>query len=180
MNTTGLYDAGKSLQSFEKSCYFLEINLDVPFYVFFVNITTSVINGVSSFVAVTANGLVLVVMWRNPTLHTAGNVLLGCLAFSDFIVGLISQPAFIIYKVGENRGDFQSTSLHLAAGLRANRLDSLWCIILNIDCYWCREVHFTVSTVKIPRARHNKEDAIDSPVFLGVSCFARSYTLLVP
>lgn len=107
MNTTGLYAAGKSLQSFEKSCYFLEINLDAPFYVFFVNITTSVINGVSSFVAVTANGLVLVVMWRNPTLHTAGNVLLGCLAFSDFIVGLISQPAFIIYKVGENRGDFQ-------------------------------------------------------------------------
>lgn len=107
MNTTGLYTTRKSLQSFEKSCYFLEINLDVPLYVFVMNITTSVINGVSSVVAVTANSLVLLVMWKSPALHTAGNVLLGCLAFSDLIVGLISQPAFIVYKVSENRGDFQ-------------------------------------------------------------------------
>ncbi|XP_078351974.1 QRFP-like peptide receptor [Oculina patagonica] len=107
MNSTGLYSTKMPQQSFEKSCYFLEINLDVPFYVFFMNITTSVINGVSSVVAVTANGLVLVVMWKNPALHTASNVLLSCLAFSDLIVGLVSQPATIVYKVSENRGDFQ-------------------------------------------------------------------------
>lgn len=107
MNTTGLFNAEKSQQTLDKSCYFLEINLDVPFYVFFMNITTSVINGLSSVVAVTANGLVLVVMWKNPALHTAGNVLLSCLAISDLIVGLVSQPAFIVYKVSENLGDFQ-------------------------------------------------------------------------
>lgn len=92
---------------FEKSCYFLEINLDLPYYVYFTNIATSVVNGLSSVVAVTANALVLVVLWRNHALHTAGNVLLGCLAFSDVIVGLISQPAYIVSRVCEIRGDFQ-------------------------------------------------------------------------
>ena len=99
----------KSVQpfEFEKSCYFLEINLDVPFYVYSTNIATSVVNGISSVVAVTANTLVLVVLWRNHALHTAGNVLLGCLAFSDVMVGLVSQPAYIISRAFENNGDFQ-------------------------------------------------------------------------
>lgn len=103
----------KSVQpfEFEKSCYFLEINLDLPYYVYFTNIATSVVNGLSSVVAVTANALVLVVLWRNHALHTAGNVLLGCLAFSDVIVGLISQPAYIVSRVCEIRGDFQRLCL---------------------------------------------------------------------
>ena len=106
MNAT---TTAKSVQPFEfvKSCYFLEVNLDVPFYVYFTNIATSVVNGVSSVVAVTANVLVLVVMCRNHALHTAGNVLLGCLAFSDVMVGLVSQPAYIVARVSENHGDFQ-------------------------------------------------------------------------
>lgn len=116
--TTGLRATGKSVQSFEESCYFLEVNLDLPFYVYFTNTATSVVNGISSVVAVTANVLVLVVMWRNHALHTAGNVLLGCLAFSDLIVGLVAQPAFIVFKVSENHGDFQLLCIsHLAAEL---------------------------------------------------------------
>jgi len=99
----------KSAQPFEveKNCFFLEINLDLPFYVYFTNTATSVVNGISSVVAVTANALVLAVIWRNRALHTAGNVLLGCLAFSDVMVGLVSQPAYIVSKVSENRRDFQ-------------------------------------------------------------------------
>lgn len=107
MNATTTVKTVPQHSEFEKSCYFLEINLDLPFYVYFTNIATSVVNGFSSVVAVTANALVLVVMWRNHALHTAGNVLLGCLAFSDVIVGLVSQPAYIVSRVCEIRGDFQ-------------------------------------------------------------------------
>lgn len=104
--TTGLLATSESLQSFVQSCYFLEFVLDLPFYVYLTNTVTSVVNGLSSVVAVTANALVLVVLWRNQALHTAGNVLLGCLAFSDIMVGLVSQPAFIVARVSENHRDF--------------------------------------------------------------------------
>ena len=131
----------KSVQLFEaeKSCYFLEINLDLPSYMYFTNIATSVVNGVSSVVAVTANALVLVVMWRNRALHTAGNVLLGCLAFSDVLVGLISQPAYIVSRVSENRDDFQRLCIsHLVTeitGWTASGVSFLTLTAIGVEKY---------------------------------------------
>lgn len=66
-NSYSFYEARNSLNhSLDRNCYYLEINLDVPLYVFIANITVSVINGV---VAVMAKSLVLVAMWKNPSLH---------------------------------------------------------------------------------------------------------------
>ena len=69
-NSYSFYEARNSLNhSLDRNCYYLEINLDVPLYVFIANITVSVINGVSSVVAVMAKSLVLVALWKNPSLH---------------------------------------------------------------------------------------------------------------
>ena len=97
----------KNTSSSDNSCFFLEINLEVPSYVYAINIATSVVNGVTSLVATVGNSLVIVAICRNASLHTSNNILLSCLAFSDLMVGLASQPAYIGCKVGENRGDFQ-------------------------------------------------------------------------
>lgn len=131
----------KSVQPFEveKSCYFIEVNLDLPFYVYFTNTATSVVNGVSSVVAVTANALVLVVIWRSHVLHTAANVLLGCLAFSDVMVGLVSQPAYIVSRVSENHGDFQRLCIsHLVAeitGWAASGVSFLTLTAIGVEKY---------------------------------------------
>ena len=68
---------------------------------FWTNIWTSVINGVLSPFAFLGNLFTIFVLWKNPTLHSPGYVLLGCLAASDLLVGSVVQPAYVIYKIGE-------------------------------------------------------------------------------
>ena len=154
-NTTGSHATSTSVQSLD--CYFLEFILDLPFYVYITNTATSVVNGVSSVVAVTANALVLVVLWRNHTLHTAGNVLLGCLAFSDIMVGLVSQPAFIVARVSENRGDFQRLCISKLVlemtGWTASGVSFLTLTAIGVEKYislfWPLRYHTLVTTKKM-------------------------------
>lgn len=151
-NNYSFYDTGKSHnRSLEKLCYFYDVNLDVPLYVLIVNTTTSVINGVSSVMAVAANYLVLVAMWKNPSLHTAGNVLLSCLAFSDLMVGLVSQPAYILYKISENRGDFQLLCIALMiaelTGWTASSVSFLTLTAIGVERYISLYRPFTYHTL---------------------------------
>lgn len=87
--------------AFSLECFLLDVNLDFTEYLFIAHILTSVLNSVSSFTAVGGNGIVILAVWKTPALHTPSNVFLGCLALSDLTVGLITQPCFVIHKVGE-------------------------------------------------------------------------------
>lgn len=60
-----------------------------------------VINGVFSIITLLGNFVVLGAIWRTPSLHTPSNVFLFGLAVSDFGVGLIAQPSFVIVSVIE-------------------------------------------------------------------------------
>jgi len=60
-----------------------------------------VVNSVFSFTAVAGNGLVLGTIWKTPSLHSPSNVLLFGLALSDFGVGFIVQPLYVICLVVE-------------------------------------------------------------------------------
>ncbi|KXJ23988.1 Trace amine-associated receptor 9 [Exaiptasia diaphana] len=53
-------------------------------------------------VAIIGNLLVMLAVYKLPSLKTPSNVLLACLAFSDFLIGLVVQPLFVIYRVMEN------------------------------------------------------------------------------
>lgn len=55
-----------------------------------------VVNSVFSFTAFTGNGLVLGTIWKTPSLHSPSHVLLFGLALSDFGVGFIVQPLYVI------------------------------------------------------------------------------------
>ena len=48
--------------------------------------------------------LILVAIWKNPSLRTPSYVLLAGLAFTDFCCGLLSQPFFVVYKLAEVAG----------------------------------------------------------------------------
>ena len=60
-----------------------------------------VINGVFSLTALLGNFVALGAIWRTPSLHIASNVFLFGLALSDFGVGLIIQPSFLVLLVIE-------------------------------------------------------------------------------
>lgn len=53
------------------------------------------INTLSSIVAVIGNLLIILSVVRTSALHSPSNVLLCCLAITDFLTGLVTQPLFV-------------------------------------------------------------------------------------
>ena len=72
---------------------FVAPNYGSAFYV--IILSTSVVVGILSPLAVMANGLILAAIWRNPSLRTPSYILLAGLALTDLGTGLISQPIYV-------------------------------------------------------------------------------------
>ena len=64
-------------------------------------VATSIVNGLSSVLAVTCNLVVILAIVRNSSLHTPSYVLLCNLAISDLGVGLVVQPLFIALMMAQ-------------------------------------------------------------------------------
>ncbi|EDO46269.1 predicted protein, partial [Nematostella vectensis] len=58
----------------------------------------NIFNTVLALIAVFANALIMLVIWRSPPLYTPSFVLLFNLALSDFGVGALALPPFVIKK----------------------------------------------------------------------------------
>ena len=66
------------------------------------------LNAICSFPAAFGNGIILIVIWRTPSLHSPSNMLLFGLALTDFLVGLVTQPlkvaSTVMYLVSDEEG----------------------------------------------------------------------------
>lgn len=60
-----------------------------------------ILNGVSSVLATLGNSLVLIIVIKFPSLRTISNMLIFSLALTDVLVGLVVQPAFVIFIAGK-------------------------------------------------------------------------------
>lgn len=58
-----------------------------------------VLNAIFSFIAAAGNGVILLVIWKTSSLHTPSNCLLFCLALTDFFVGLLTQPLYLVTRM---------------------------------------------------------------------------------
>ena len=70
---------------------------------FLVNLVTAIINIISSPFAVILNLLISIAIFNNTLLRTPSNLLIGCLALSDILVGLTVQPGYVTYRLMENQ-----------------------------------------------------------------------------
>lgn len=80
---------------------------------FATNLVTGVLNAVLSPFGVMANFLIVLVIVRKFSLQTPLNLLLGCLATSDFLVGLLVQPSYVAFRLIENQENFVPCALRL-------------------------------------------------------------------
>lgn len=64
-----------------------------------ITIFTCVTVALSSPVAVVGNALVLAAIWRNPSLRTPSYVFLCGLALTDLCIGILGQPAYVLYRI---------------------------------------------------------------------------------
>ena len=84
----------------EKAClYFSGISFDKAEELFGTNILNCTLNLLLGVVTFVANSSILLAIKKTRDLHTPSFVLLGSLAASDLLVGLICQPLFVASKI---------------------------------------------------------------------------------
>ena len=85
-----------------KACLLLSgISFDKAEELFVTNILTCILNLLLGVVTFVANSTILLTIKKNRDLHTPSFVLLGSLAASDLLVGLVCQPLFVAVKIAE-------------------------------------------------------------------------------
>lgn len=117
------------------------------------------INGVFSGVAILTNTLIMATILLRPRLRSPTFFLLFGLALSDFGVGLLAQPLYVVCKIA---GVVENSNLNCAAGiafvLASNQLSGVSFLImtlLNVDRYLGLHLHLrynelvTLNRVKI-------------------------------
>ena len=86
------------------TCFHLpDPDFDGAWQRFAVNLVTAIINIIASPLAVISNSLIVIAIFTSSRLRTPSNLLIGCLALSDMLVGLIVQPGYICFRLMENQ-----------------------------------------------------------------------------
>ena len=138
------------------TCYFLPVHLHQSRGALVANIITAVLNSLFSVTAVCGNAFIIIVIWRREVLHVPSNLLLCCLAISDLVVGLISQPAFVIYKVAEIKGYFNvycaARMFFFCSGWLFSGVSLLTMCAISVDRYLALKLHLRyTAVVTVPR-----------------------------
>ena len=95
-------ETGKSCFSFEDKY----VNFDRTEGVFTANIVTCSLNCLFSLVTCLGNFLTGFTIGKTQELHSPPFIVLGCLAVSDLLVGLICQPLYVAHKIAEREENF--------------------------------------------------------------------------
>mgnify|MGYP001792613795 CR=1 FL=1 len=96
-NETSLSEYG-DLKPLTTSCSLSIVNIYLKDAdsMFLYSVIFLTIHCITFLTAVAGNAVFLLAIWRTPSLHTPSNVLLSCLAFTDLLTGLITQPSVIV------------------------------------------------------------------------------------
>ena len=133
------------------TCDFLYVNLHQIWSALVANILAAALNSLFSVTAVCGNAFIIIVIWRREVLHVPSNILLCCLAISDLVVGLISQPAFVIYKVAEIKGYFDvycaARMFLFCSGKLFSGVSLLTMCAISVDRYLALKLHLRYTAV---------------------------------
>ena len=109
-----LHKFGMNFVDTESSCYhLLDPEFDEAYQRWTTNLVTAVVNAVLSPFAVVANIFITFVIYRKTGLQTPSNLLLGGLAVSDTLVGLLVQPSYVAYRLLENQNGFVPCAIRM-------------------------------------------------------------------
>ena len=138
----------------DKGCYFFEDDLtkfDESDEVVITNIVTCILNCVFSLLTCMGNFLTVFVIGKTQELHSPSFVLLGCLASSDFLVGLICQPIVVAHNIAELNKNFPayctSAMLNSISGWITAVVSLLTLGAVSIDRVLCLILHLRYNTL---------------------------------
>ena len=82
-------------------CFFLDpLNEYKPGGLLYIeSVVTSLINFIGAFFAFSGNGIICLTFWKSSQLRSQSQLFLWCLAFADFLTGMVVQPFYGAYKI---------------------------------------------------------------------------------
>lgn len=95
-------------------CRFLTDSFEDPEKLYVHNLICSVLNCLFMLPGICGNVLVILAVWKTPSLQTPSNGLLLSLATSDLAVGLLAQPSFSAWRISQMAGNLE---VHCVAGV---------------------------------------------------------------
>ena len=133
------------------NCYFLDVNLEQTKDTFIASILSSILNAVFSILTSTGNLIILRAIWKTQELHSLSFILLFCLATSDLLAALISQPFFVAFQIARHANNFsaycvlrmiQSTSSFIISGVSLAILNGI-----SVDRFLALTLHLRYNTI---------------------------------
>ena len=116
-----------------------------------VQILNCILTIPTSLTASLANLLVIISIWRTPSLHTPSNVLLVSLSLSDLGVGLVSQPIFLAFSIVKIKGlaDMFCSSTHAlsVSGFCLSGASLLTLTAISLDRFIAIHLHLRYSEI---------------------------------
>ena len=139
-----------------KTCVFLDIHLDQTRETLTTNIIVCFLNSVFSIVTCIGNSVILYVIRKAHELHSPSLFLLFCLAASDLLVGLTSQPSFVGFKIAELGNDIgvycTLGMAHVISSWTTSGMSLLTLSAVSIDRLLAVTLHLRYNTiVTVPR-----------------------------
>ena len=132
-------------ESFDVDLYFLRYDISHASTVISLEVFLCVLNSIVALTGTIENLLLLLAIWRTSSLHSPANMILCSLAISDFVNGLIVQPAMVIHLISEI---CLSISVHIIAGIiwetcaAITAAVSMLCVmLLSFDRYLALRFH---------------------------------------
>lgn len=141
----------------DKPCFFLDTVAETEGgSIYVLEILTCVVNAVLALSATLGNLLVILVITKTPSLHCPSNILLCCLASSDIVIGIVTQPSFVVYKIAEILHDADSACrgriVHWVTGFACAGVSLLTIAAIAIEKYLALHLHLRYNAiVTVPR-----------------------------
>lgn len=97
-------------------------------------VITCIINGISILPVLILNGMIIIAIIKTPSLRNPSNCLLCNLMFTDFLMGLLGQPLYIVTKVWSLQGVlYRHCAIGIAERIFANILPLSMMLTLSVS-----------------------------------------------
>ena len=128
----------QSTTDYVNPCRFLTDSIEDPEYLYIHNLVCSILNCLFILPGICGNVLVILAVWKTPSLQTPSNTLLLSLATSDLAVGLLAQPSFSAWRISQMAGDLKA---HCVAGVAS---ESFGWLLAGVSL-------FTITAISVER-----------------------------
>ena len=123
----------------------IEARENLPRFYVISSIWACIFGSIMCLTTLLFNTVVIIAIWRTPVLHQPRNVFLGSLAVSDLLVGLTSEPSFLVAEISLLLGNMDiyclAVFIHFYTGWMFNGISFLTLSAISFERFLALRLH---------------------------------------